>query len=111
MARIAYADPAQPDLREAAETIRASRRKIGHLHRMLLHAPPIAQGWITMFDAVRWKSSLSGKIRELMMCRVAAINDAPYEWEAHAPLALKEGATQAQLDALRDWEGSDAFDG
>lgn len=110
MARIPYADPAQPDLREAAETIRASRRKIGHLHRMLLHAPPIAQGWITMFDAVRWKSTLSGKIRELMMCRVAAINDAPYEWEAHAPIALKEGATQAQLDALRHWQGSDAFD-
>lgn len=110
MARIPYADPAQPDLREAAETIRASRGKIGHLHRMLMHAPPVAQGWISMFDAVRWKSTLSGKIRELMMCRVAAINDAPYEWEAHAPIALKEGATQAQLDALRDWEGSDAFD-
>jgi alkylhydroperoxidase family enzyme len=110
MARIPYADPALPEHGEAAETIRASRGKIGHLHRMLLHAPPIAQGWIAMFDAVRWNSTLPGKIRELMMCRVAAINDAPYEWEAHAPLALKEGATQAQLDALRDWEGSDAFD-
>jgi AhpD family alkylhydroperoxidase len=110
MARIPYADPALPEHREAAETIRASRKRIGHLHRMLLHAPPIAQGWIAMFDAVRWKSTLPGKIRELMMCRVAAINDAPYEWEAHAPLALREGATQAQLDALRDWEASDAFD-
>jgi AhpD family alkylhydroperoxidase len=110
MARIPYADPALPEHREAAEAIRASRKKIGHLHRMLLHAPPIAQGWITMFDAVRWKSTLPGKIRELVMCRVAAINDAPYEWEAHAPLALREGATQAQLDALRDWEGSNVFD-
>ena len=110
MARIPYADPARPDLREAAETIRTSRQKIGHLHRMLLHAPPVAQGWIAMFDAVRWNSTLSGKIRELVMCRVAAINDAAYEWEAHAPIALKEGATQAQLDALREWEGSDAFD-
>ncbi|MBB5689123.1 carboxymuconolactone decarboxylase family protein [Roseomonas alkaliterrae] len=110
MARIPYADPALPEHREAAETIRASRKRIGHLHRMLLHAPPIAQGWIALFDAVRWKSTLPGKIRELMMCRVAAINDAPYEWEAHAPLALQEGATQAQLDALRDWEASDAFD-
>jgi len=110
MARIPYADPARPDLHEAADTIRASRKKIGHLHRMLLHAPPIAQGWITMFDAVRWKSTLSGKIRELVICRIAAINGASYEWEAHAPIALKEGATQAQLDALRDWAGSDAFD-
>lgn len=110
MARIPYADPAHPDHVDAAAHIVASRKKLGHLHRMLLHAPPVAKGWITMFDAVRWDSTLSGKIRELVMCRVAAINDAPYEWEAHAPLALKEGATQAQLDALRDWEGSDAFD-
>ena len=42
MARIPYADPTQPDLREAAETIRASRKKIGHLHRMLLHASRLA---------------------------------------------------------------------
>lgn len=110
MARIPYADPTQPDLKEAAETIRASRKRIGHLHRMLLHAPPIAQGWITMFDAVRWKSTLSGKIRELVICRIAAINGASYEWDAHAPIALKEGATQAQLDALPDWQASDAFD-
>lgn len=109
MARIPYADPALPEHREAAETIRASRKKIGHLHRMLLHAPPIAVGWITMFDAVRWKSTLSGAIRELVICRIAAINGASYEWDAHAPIALKEGATQAQLDALPDWEASDAF--
>ena len=110
MARIPYADPTLPEHREAAETIRASRKKIGHLHRMLLHAPPIAAGWITMFDAVRWNSTLSGKIRELVICRIAAINGASYEWDAHAPIALKEGATEAQLDALPDWEATDAFD-
>ena len=110
MARIPYADPTQPDLREAAETIRASRKKIGHLHRMLLHAPPIAQGWITMFDAVRWNSTLSGKLREMVICRIAAINGASNEWAAHAPIALAEGMTQAQLDALPAWEDSAAFD-
>jgi alkylhydroperoxidase family enzyme len=110
MARIPYADTAHPDHVEAAATIRASRKRIGHLHRMLLHAPPIATGWIALFDAVRWKSTLPGRLRELMICRIAAINGASYEWEAHAPIALKEGATQAQLDALKDWRGSDAFD-
>ena len=110
MARIPYADTAHPDHVEAAAAIRASRKKIGHLHRMLLHAPPIATGWITMFDAVRWKSTLSGKLRELVICRIAAINGASYEWDAHAPIALKEGATQAQLDALKAWEASGAFD-
>lgn len=110
MARIPYADTTHPDHREAAETIRASRKKVGHLHRMLLHAPPIAQGWIAMFDAIRWKSTLSGKLREMVICRIAAINGASYEWNAHAPIALAEGMTQAQLDALPAWEGSALFD-
>lgn len=110
MARIPYADPALPDHREAAAAIRASRKQIGHLHRMLLHAPPIAQGWIAMFDAVRRKSTLPGRLREMVICRIAAINGAAYEWNAHAPIALAEGMSQAQLDALPAWEGSGRFD-
>jgi AhpD family alkylhydroperoxidase len=110
MARIPYADPAAPEHVAAAAHIVASRKKLGHLHRMLLHSPPVAMGWIQMYDAVRWKTALSGKLREMAMCQVAAINGAAYEWAAHAPIALQEGATQAQLDALPDWSASDAFD-
>jgi AhpD family alkylhydroperoxidase len=106
MARIPYADPEKPEHREAAAHIIASRKKLGHLHRMLLHSPPVAKGWIELYDAVRWQTVLSGKLREMAMCQVAAINGAPYEWAAHAPLALQEGATQAQLDALPDWAAS-----
>src|SRR3954451_14561893 len=102
MARIPYADPEAPENRDAAAYIVASRKKLGHLHRMLLNSPPVAKGWIDLYDAVRWKTELSGKLRELAMCQVAAINGAQYEWAAHAPIALKEGATQAQLDALPD---------
>ena len=110
MARIPYADPAAPEHAEAAAHIVASRKKLGHLHRMLLHSPPVAMGWIEMYDAVRWKTALSGKLREMAMCQVAAINGADYEWAAHAPIALQEGATQAQLDALPDWSASEDFD-
>lgn len=110
MARIPYADPAAPEHAEAAANIVASRKKLGHLHRMLLYSPPVAMGWIEMYDAVRWKTALSGKLREMAMCQVAAINGADYEWAAHAPIALQEGATQAQLDALPDWSASEDFD-
>jgi AhpD family alkylhydroperoxidase len=110
MARIPYADTAHPDHVEAAAAIRASRKRVGHLHRMLLHAPPIATGWISLFDAIRWKSTLSGKLREMVICRIAAINGAAYEWAAHAPIALAEGMSQAQLDTLHAWQGSALFD-
>jgi AhpD family alkylhydroperoxidase len=37
---------------------------------------------------------------------VAILNRAPYEADQHAPIALKEGVTQAQLDELADWAAS-----
>ena len=103
MARIPYADPKDPDKQEAAAAIIASRKRLGHLHRMLLNSPPVAKGWISFWDAVRWDTVLSGKLRELVICQVAAINGAQYEWAAHAPIGVKEGLSQAQLDALPDW--------
>src|SRR3546814_7087431 len=45
----------------------------------------------------------------IFIMRVAAINGAPYEADQHAPIALREGMTQAQLDALGEWEASDQF--
>ena len=35
--------------------------------------------------------------------RIAHLNGAPYEAEQHTPIALQEGLSQAQLDALADW--------
>ncbi|HEY4251389.1 MAG TPA: carboxymuconolactone decarboxylase family protein [Roseomonas sp.] len=110
MARIPYADPELPEHKDAAAHIRGSRKSIGHLHRMLLHAPPVAAGWIDMYDAVRFNAALSGKLRELVILRVATLTNAPYEWDAHAPIGLAEGMTQAQLDAVPHWETATVFD-
>src|SRR3546814_11334280 len=45
----------------------------------------------------------------MVIMRIAYLNGAPYEADQHAPIALKEGMTQAQLDALPQWEGSELF--
>jgi alkylhydroperoxidase family enzyme len=42
--------------------------------------------------------------------RIAILNGAPYEAEQHAPIALKEGVTQAQLNDLASWQESALFD-
>lgn len=109
MARLPYATPDTPERQEAADFVMASRRKLGHLHRMLMHAPPLSVGWIQFWDAVRWKTELSGALRELVICQVAAINGASYEWGAHAPIALQEGIRQEQLDALPNWAAKPAL--
>lgn len=110
MARIPYADITQPAARALAEQIAAQRGSVLHLYRMLLHSPPVAEGWLRYLTAIRHECALPGALRELVIMRVALLNGAPYEAEQHAPIALGEGLTQAQLDRLDDWQASDLFD-
>src|SRR5262245_11330013 len=68
---------------------------------MLLQSPPVAEGWLTFLTAIRQKSGLAARVRELVIMRVAVLNAAEYEFQAHLPFARKEGATEAQVAALR----------
>lgn len=110
MARIPYADLTNPEAKPIVDRIVAERGSVLHLYQMLLNSPPIASGWLNYLTAVRQQSTLPGSLRELVIMRVAVINGAPYEAEQHAPIALKEGITQAQLDDLNQWETSTKFD-
>ncbi|KAA0911287.1 carboxymuconolactone decarboxylase family protein [Pusillimonas sp. ANT_WB101] len=109
MARIPYADIGSEEARPLVERITKERGSVLHLYQMLLHSPPIAEGWLNYLTAVRQKSSLNGAIRELVIVRIAQINGAPYEAEQHIPIALKEGITQQQIDDLETWQTSDSF--
>jgi len=110
MARIPYADLARPEVAPLVQRIVAERGHVLHLYQMLLHSPPLAEGWLDYLTAVRQKLDLSGALRELIILRVALLNGAPYEAAQHVPIALKEGVSQAQLDALEHWPGSGLFD-
>jgi alkylhydroperoxidase family enzyme len=110
MARMAYANPDSPQTRPLVDAIVAQRGSVLHLYRMLLHSPPVAEGWLALLTAVRQRCALPGAIRELVIMRIAALNAAPYEAQQHEPIALREGLTQAQLDALPHWPRSDRFD-
>jgi AhpD family alkylhydroperoxidase len=109
MARIPYADLSAPEQKPLVERIVAERGSVLHLYQMLLHSPPLAEGWLGFLTAVRQKLALPGTLRELVIMRVAILNGAPYEADQHRPIALKEGVTPVQLDALADWRASAAF--
>ncbi|MCC2677193.1 MAG: carboxymuconolactone decarboxylase [Ramlibacter sp.] len=106
MARLPYADIEGAAVAPVVEQIVAQRGSVLHLYQMLLHSPPLAQGWLAFLTAIRQKSSLPGDIRELVIMRVAILNGAPYEAEQHAPIALAEGVTQDQLHELPEWQAS-----
>lgn len=109
MARLPYSDPTRAEAQPIAKRIIAERGSLLHLYQMLLHSVPLTEGWLAFLTAVRQRLSLPGALRELAIMRVAIINGAQYEADQHAPIALAEGLTQLELDALGEWERSDAF--
>lgn len=110
MARLPYADLTSPETRPLVDKIIAERGSVLHLYQMLLHSPVIAEGWLALLTAIRHMAGLSGRLRELVIMRIAVVNGAPYEAAQHEPIALKEGLTQAQINALEDWPASELFD-
>lgn len=104
MPNIPYRNVEDPELAELVATIRARRStgKLLNLDRMLLHSPPFARGWNSMFAAIRNQLQVPAHINELAICAVARLNEADYEWVQHAPEFLAANGTQAQLDALDD---------
>ena len=102
MARIPYPDASRYEREPLVERIERERGgKLLNLYKMLLHSPPVAEGWLAFFTAIRQSAQLPGRYRELAILRIAVLNDADYEFNAHAPIALAEGVAQAVIDDLR----------
>ena len=79
------------------------------LYQMLLNSPAICAGWLHLGTAVRYEASLADGMRELIICRIALLTRARYEWHHHQPIALKSGVTQVQIDDLERWRESAAY--
>lgn len=96
-------ESAGPDTAEIYSRIAARRhpRPLIPLDLSLLHAPPVADGWNSFLGAIRSRTVLDQSLMELAVCRVAVLNGAVYEWNAHAPLAMKAGIAPSELQDLR----------
>ena len=111
MPRVPYIEEADhPELAPLVARIKAERGKVLDLYKVLLHSPAVMEGWLGFFTAIRQKTKLGGRYRELATLRVAILNGADYEYRAHLPFALKEGATREQIAALKAWQVSPLFD-
>lgn len=92
----------KPELATLEAGITAERGRVSLLYQVLLNSPPLAQGWEQLLTAIRNRSSVPADLREMVILRVAVLNRAPYEFEAHVPHALKAGMSQHKIDALHN---------
>jgi alkylhydroperoxidase family enzyme len=112
MARIAYVEERDhPEIAPLIDKIKAGRRGgLLNVYKLLLHSPALAETWLDHVGAVRWKTGLTGRLRELLVIRIAHLNGIAYVLNQHVPaLALAEGLTLAECDALADWRKAAAF--
>jgi alkylhydroperoxidase family enzyme len=113
MARISLIEEAEhPELADLIGRIKAGRRGgLLNVYKLLLHSPALAQTWFDHNGAVRWKTQLTGRLREILIIRIAHLNGVDYVLAQHVPeLAVAEGLSIAECEALADWRASGLFD-
>ena len=100
-----------PELAEVMEKYRAGRRgKLINIYRMLLNSPALAESWYNHSNAVRWKTTLDGRLREIIIIRMGHLTKSQYVLRQHVPsLAVADGLSLEECDALADWRASEFF--
>src|SRR4029079_9801092 len=73
MARVSLIDDkAGPDAAAVLRRVRGARGgRLRNLYRALLHAPALADAWLDFNNAVRFKTTLDDRVRELAITRLA----------------------------------------
>jgi 4-carboxymuconolactone decarboxylase len=112
MARISYFEEKdRPELADLVGKIRAGRRgELINVYRLLLHSPPLAACWLDIVSAARYRTTLDGRLREIVIVRVGYLNRTAYVVKQHVPqLTAPEGLTKEECDALADWQKGQLF--
>ena len=106
-------------LAEAAPDIRAmldpsgSGRDIAAVYRTFARHPTLYPPRQILSEYIRTKSTLSPRVREMLILRIGWRCRSAYEWAAHAPAGRRAGLTDDQVRMLArsgydGWSGTDA---
>ncbi|MET7988451.1 carboxymuconolactone decarboxylase family protein [Streptomyces sp. NPDC005281] len=67
----------------------------------MLHAPAVGSALQELGSAIRYRTTLSDRVREMAILIVAAHWDSAFERYAHEPIGRAAGLTEAELTAIR----------
>lgn len=107
--RVPLYEPGPDD--ELANAIIARRGGwIATLDKILLHSPPVANGWNVFYGAIRDGTVVAARLREIAMLRTAHLNGDLHNWWHHEPIARNAGMTDDEIAGVRSWPDSNCFD-
>ena len=67
----------------------------------MLYAPPVGHALQELGVAIRFRTELAPRIREMAILVVAQAWDSEYERASHEPIGREAGLTDAEIEALR----------
>lgn len=91
--------PAQARVAESIAGTRGGNGARGPFN-MWLRVPELADRLQQVGAYIRYEAKVGQKLVEFAICVTARAWNAPYEWHAHAPLAVKAGLNPAHLAAV-----------
>jgi 4-carboxymuconolactone decarboxylase len=103
-------EQAPPEIKELFQQIEGNGARIINFYKVLANSPHVARNVIRLGNSLIGRTTLSPKLRELTIMRIAKLCDCEYEWVQHTPVALQSGVSRAQLDAIGSWKESNNFD-
>jgi 4-carboxymuconolactone decarboxylase len=98
------------DIDQQTEAIRefTARRGALNVFRILANAPDVFAGWTQMVDELSDSPTFALRTREVVILRVARLQDSRYELSQHIGIAREAGLTEAQISAIVETEDFDA---
>lgn len=111
MARISYVEEKDhPELAGDIAKIKGARGGLINIYKLLLHSPTVTMTWFEHIGAIRWKTKLSPRLREIAIVRVAQVARYAYALNQHVPnIAVPDGVSLEECEALKDWRPSKFF--
>ena len=94
-------DTLTPEAKRVYEKITSKRGSIRGPFASLMHHPALAEHVGGLGEYLRFGSTLPGDVRELAILITARSVSQPYEWVAHARIALKEGLPADVVERVR----------
>ena len=96
-----------PEFAEVIEKYRSGRRgKLLNIYRMLLNSPPLAESWFNHSNAVRWQTTLDGRLREIVIIRMGHLTNSQYVLRQHVPSPWRSPKASRSTIAMRSPSGT-----
>jgi AhpD family alkylhydroperoxidase len=97
-------DQVTPEVAAMYDALLAQRGVVPNMFKTIAHIPAMAQGFAAFLKPIVGDGALPGRYKELIAVRVCHLHDFEYGITAHSLSAKQKGASDEQIEGVKDFE-------